>query len=181
MATIYELDLQQQELLAALEMEDIDTNVSKIMEQLSIVNASAEYKIKAITNVMLELEAEHEARKEVIAGLTKKNKAAQNNIDRIREYILYAMQTFDIDKVKTQYKTVYKQRGAASVVVGEEFNIERLPSSLVRYIPAKKELDKNATTIFLKELAGGEITKHNEWFDNDLQLGLVKKEMVGVK
>lgn len=150
---LYEISDEVRLIERMLEEEDVDQE--SFLAALDGLNEERDAKIANIGLLVKELRSDVDARKFVIKRLQEKNKAADNRIEWLKNYIMS-----HIDKpVKTPLVSVYKQAGRESIVIDD---IDQIPE---KFIKVEKSVDKTALKKDVEEgfeYAGFHIAQGND-------------------
>lgn len=132
---LYRLTANYAALLAAAEAgEDITA-------ALAALDDAIEAKAIGIVKVLATLEADGVAAGTEEARLAKRRKAAENAVERLREYIKQCMQAAGIVRVKTAAFSITLSDGKPRV---EVHDLAKLPPELTRVVPETRVPDKAA-------------------------------------
>jgi len=149
--TLYQLTQEFETLLEI--MEDPDVDPVTLEDTFEALGGEIEAKAEGYGKVIRQLEYNAGALKDEIDRLTKRKKAIDGNIDRMKKTIQAAMELIDKPKIDTELFTFRIQKNPASVVmdvnyiedVPEEYLIAQDPKidrkKIMADIKAGKDLD----------------------------------------
>lgn len=100
-------------------------NLETKMNNISKVYSNKKAEIELI-------EAEIKVLKDEIDRLNKKKKARENEANRIKNLLAYALEKFNFRKFKTFLFTIYYQKTAKSVKTDSLFNLDKIPVDYLR-------------------------------------------------
>lgn len=142
--TLYELPMEYQELLDALEDEEMDEE----MLQAACLNLqkALDQKAEGYVKVLKELEAEQLKFDTEIKRLQKRKKTFEKNIENIKKSLLVAMTAMERKTIQTEMFKLTVKNTAASVVIDVE---EDVPKEY--RIPQPDKIDKKLLKEFLQK------------------------------
>lgn len=152
---LYQLTGAALQLQEALELGEIDQQTfDDTLESLDI-----DTKVENICKVIRNLEAQAKAFKEEKDRLAEREKSVKNGVARLKESLLFSLQSLDRNKVEAGIFTVSRSKSKSVKIIDETW----LPEQFLIYQPAK--IDKAAIAKVLKdgeEVAGAELeeTEH---------------------
>ena len=154
MATLYEIEEVFKGLLEYAEENDGD--ITEIVGELEAVRADFETKAENYWRMIKNLTAEADALKAEKQKLEQKQRRAERLADSLKERMANAMQTFEKDKVKTQFGS-FSFRKSTSVEILDETVI---PDDFFR---VKKEVQKSVIADAIKagDVVPGAALKEN--------------------
>lgn len=122
MATINELNQEQQELLARLYWEEEGSEEDGIIKiKLSEIKLSVEAKLKFLSGILREAKDLTEARQEAAKRAQARAKSAENVENRLNEFIKQTMEDFGIKKVSGDLCNITYCDGRESIeLIGSE-------------------------------------------------------------
>ena len=139
MANIYELT---QDYLRLLEMaEDPELDPEVIADTFEAIDGELEIKAENYAKVMKNLEGDIAALKAEEERLSKKRKAIENNIKRMKLALQEAMEITGKTKFKTELFSFGIQKNAPSVVI-DAADIRDIPEEYLKF--KEPEIDKTA-------------------------------------
>jgi hypothetical protein len=151
MITIYDLSIEQQDILDDLFWEDNEEAKVRLQWKLSNIYGTVEQKIKCLTGILIETKAIENARKESVLNSQRRLKTAENAHNRIKQFILDAMVEFNIKRVDGELCGVTHYLSAGSVVFEPGFNYQSLPAECKKVIPESIEPIKSEVKKLLLE------------------------------
>ena len=154
MATLYEIEEVFKGLLEYAEENDGD--ITEIVGELEAVRADFETKAENYWRMIKNLNAQADALKAEKQKLEQKQRRAERLADSLKERMANAMQTFEKDKVKTQFGS-FSFRKSTSVEILDETVI---PDDFFR---VKKEVQKSVIADAIKagDVVPGATLKEN--------------------
>ena len=125
--TLYELDIEFQELLELAEDEDLDPEV--LNDTIEAMAGEWEHKLDAYGIVRNELSMDIAKIDMEVKRLTEKKKRINGNITRINEAIMASMKLHDTRKVEGEHFTwqIQKNGGKAPLIIDERVPVVDLP------------------------------------------------------
>lgn len=156
MATITELKEDQQKIVDELFFLDPNDEQDKeqielLYAKLSALGGGVRRKIEFLSGILLEVELNESARKELLTKAQRRFKTAENAAERIRKIIKETMIEFGINKVSSDYSDIRIQDGREIVFIPEGYNLSKLPEYYVTYTPESYMPKKRELTKALKE------------------------------
>lgn len=140
MANLYEISTQY--LATAQQLAELDINEQTISDTLEAEAWPVEEKVRAVSAVILNLQAEADMVKAASDKIAKRAKALQSRADALHDYLLINMQRTGITEIKALDGTfkakLYRERDASVVIDSENL----IPADYMREIPARCEPDK---------------------------------------
>ncbi len=137
---LYEISTQY--LATAQQLAELDIDEQTLSDTLEAEAWPVEEKVRAVSAVILNLQAEADMVKGTADRIAKRAKALQSRADALHDYLLINMQRTGITEIKALDGTfkakLYRERDA-SVVIDEE---NLIPADYMREIPARCEPDK---------------------------------------
>ena len=143
--TLYELDVEFQELLTLAEDEDLDFQV--LEDTLEAMAGEWENKLDAYGIVRNELSMDVAKIDMEVKRLTEKKKRINNNITRINEVIMNSMKLHDTRKVEGEHFTwqIQKNGGKAPLIIDESVPAIGLPKEYQSWdVKANKDAIRKA-------------------------------------
>ena len=137
--TLYELDIEFQELLELAEDEDLDPEV--LQDTIEAMAGEWEHKLDAYGIVSNELSMDIAKIDMEVKRLTEKKKRINGNITRINEAIMASMKLHDTRKVEGEHFTwqIQKNGGKAPLIL-DDIPAESLPEEYqIRDVKANKD------------------------------------------
>jgi hypothetical protein len=115
----------------------------ELEERLNELMRQGPERIEAAAMVVKGLEASSDACQKEVKRLTERIRGLENNADRLKRYIAFALDAAFAGKVRTERFTVWTQKGRDTVAfdLDESRTLETLDPAYVR---VKRELDKLA-------------------------------------
>ena len=139
---LYELTANAAYLQHLLEDGDIDEQTfADSLESLMIDD-----KVESICKVIRNLEAEATAFKEEAARLTKRQKTAENGVQRLKDSLVHYLQTTENPKITSGLFTVSLCKAPASCEITSE---DQIPDSF--FMPQPPVIDRAAIKELLKQ------------------------------
>ena len=125
--TLYDLDMEFQELLTLAEDEDLDSQV--LEDTLEAMAGEWENKLDAYGIVRNELSMDVAKIDMEVKRLTEKKKRINGNISRINQAIMASMKLHDTRKVEGEHFTwqIQKNGGKAPMIIDESVPVVDLP------------------------------------------------------
>ena len=140
MANLYEISTQY--LATAQQLAELDIDEQTLADTLESEAWPVEEKVRAVSAVILNLQAEADMVKAVADRHAKRAKALQSRADALHDYLLINMQRTGITEIKALDGTfkakLYRERDANIVIDLENL----IPADYMREIPARCEPDK---------------------------------------
>jgi len=140
MANLY--DISTQYLATANQLAELDIDEQTIIDTLEAEAWPVEEKVRAVSAVILNLQAEADMVKAASDKIAKRAKALQSRADALHDYLLINMQRTGITEIKALDGTfkakLYRERDASVVIDSENL----IPADYMREIPARCEPDK---------------------------------------
>ena len=140
MANLYEISTQY--LATAQQLAELDINEQTLSDTLEAEAWPVEEKVRAVSAVILNLQAEADMVKAASDKIAKRAKALQSRADHLHDYLLINMQRTGITEIKALDGTfkakLYRERDASVVIDSENL----IPADYMREIPARYEPDK---------------------------------------
>ena len=140
MANLY--DISTQYLAIANQLAELDIDDRTLEDTLSGESWPVEEKIRAVSAVILNLQAEADMVKGAAERIVKRAKALQSRADALHDYLLINMQRTGITEIKAldgTFKAKFYPERDVSVVIDD---LDKLPADYLREIPARYEPDK---------------------------------------
>lgn len=135
-------DISSQYLATANQLADMDIDEQTLTDTLEAEAWPVEEKIRSISAVILNLQAEADMVKGTADRIAKRAKALQSRADALHDYLLINMQRTGITEIKALDGTfkakLYRERDASVVIDSENL----IPADYMREIPARCEPDK---------------------------------------
>ncbi len=104
---------------AAAAMADADMDEQTIADTLESMAGDVEAKAVAVASVIKNIEAEANAIKEAIAAMQARQKAAEARADRLRDYLMGALEQCGIKRVSCPHFAIAVKAKPASVVIDD--------------------------------------------------------------
>ncbi len=140
MANLYEISTQY--LATAQQLAELDIDEQTLSDTLEAEAWPVEEKVRAVSAVILNLQAEADMVKGTADRIAKRAKALQSRADALHDYLLINMQRTGITEIKALDGTfkakLYRERDASVVIDSENL----IPADYMREIPARCEPDK---------------------------------------
>lgn len=137
---LYEISTQY--LATAQQLAELDIDEQTLSETLEAEAWPVEEKVRAVSAVILNLQAEADMVKGTADRIAKRAKALQSRADALHDYLLINMQRTGITEIKALDGTfkakIYRERDASVVIDSENL----IPADYMREIPARYEPDK---------------------------------------
>lgn len=139
MSTIYELSQEQQDLLDALFWDDEDeTSINR----LETIRGTVEQKLQFLSTLYAEQKASADLAVETLKIATKRLKAqsdrAEKAKDRLKDFILNTMLTFNVKQVKGEVCNLSHYYPAAALNLTDTLDIANLPDGCKEIIATVK-------------------------------------------
>ncbi len=135
-------DISTQYLATANQLADMDIDEQTLADTLEAEAWPVEEKVRAVSAVILNLQAEADMVKGTADRIAKRAKALQSRADALHDYLLINMQRTGITEIKALDGTfkakLYRERDASVVIDSENL----IPADYMREIPARCEPDK---------------------------------------
>lgn len=135
-------DISTQYLATANQLADMDIDEQTLADTLEAEAWPVEEKVRAVSAVILNLQAEADMVKAASDKIAKRAKALQSRADALHDYLLINMQRTGITEIKALDGTfkakLYRERDASVVIDSENL----IPADYMREIPARCEPDK---------------------------------------
>ena len=137
---LYEISTQY--LATAQQLAELDIDEQTLSETLEAEAWPVEEKVRAVSAVILNLQAEADMVKGTADRIAKRAKALQSRAEALHDYLLINMQRTGITEIKALDGTfkakIYRERDASVVIDSENL----IPADYMREIPARYEPDK---------------------------------------
>lgn len=137
---LYEISTQY--LATAQQLAELDIDEQTLSETLEAEAWPVEEKVRAVSAVILNLQAEADMVKGTADRIAKRAKALQSRAEALHDYLLINMQRTGITEIKALDGTfkakLYRERDASVVIDSENL----IPADYMREIPARYEPDK---------------------------------------
>lgn len=160
MANLYEISSQY--LATADQLADMDIDEQTLEDTLEAAAWPVEEKVRAVSAVILNLQAEADMVKAASDRMAKLYKAKQARADALHDYLLVNMQRTGITEIKALDGTfrarLYRERDESV----EIDSLGLIPADYMREIPARFEADKTLIKKAIKdgyEVPGAHIVK----------------------
>ena len=127
--------------------EMTDEQQFEVMKTIDEVGAVLEEKVDAIAAVSSRLKADKQTLADEIKRLQARKKSIERQEERLREFLLYSMETMKIKKVKTAKHTVSLKACPMSLIIEPEFRIDEVDKE---FVITEKKLNKTAVKDFYK-------------------------------
>lgn len=140
-------------------LHDSDMDEQTILDTLEGMSGALETKATNLGFVIRNLESMAEQIKQVEDTMKKRRQSIDNQVKRLKAYLLANLQTAGISKVESPYFVLSVRNNPESVVVDAE---SQIPPDYMREIPATYEPDKNLIKQAIKdgfEVPGCHLTK----------------------
>jgi hypothetical protein len=143
--TLYDVAIEGMQLEDALIAAEGELT-PELEERLDRLMQEGPDRVEAAAMVVRNLEAFEEQCKAEARRLSERAKAFENNIERVKDRILAAVDGAFSGKVKTAKFTIWSQKAADRVAydLREEFSLEMLKEEYPELVRTKLELDKKA-------------------------------------
>jgi hypothetical protein len=137
---LYEISTQY--LATAQQLAELDIDEQTLSDTLEAEAWPVEEKVRAVSAVILNLQAEADMVKGTADRIAKRAKALQSRADALHDYLLINMQRTGITEIKALDGTfkakLYRERDANVIIDSEHL----IPADYMREIPARQEPDK---------------------------------------
>lgn len=137
---LYEISTQY--LATAQQLAELDIDHQTLADTLEAEAWPVEEKVRAVSAVILNLQAEADMVKGTADRIAKRAKALQSRAEALHDYLLVNMQRTGITEIKALDGTfkakLYRERDASVVIDSENL----IPADYMREIPARCEPDK---------------------------------------
>lgn len=140
-------------------LHDSDMDEQTILDTLEGMSGALETKATNLGFVIRNLESMAEQIKQVEDTMKKRRQSIDNQVKRLKAYLMNNMQLARITKVESPYFVLSLRNNAESVVIDAE---SQIPADYMREIPASYEPDKNLIKQAIKdgfEVPGCHLTK----------------------
>lgn len=143
--TLYDLSLEGMVIQDIL-LENEGELTPELEARLDALMQAGPDRIEAAAMVVRTIEANASICKAEAARMLERAKSFENNVQRLKDRIVVAVDAAFSGKVKTPRFTVWTQRSASTVAfdLREEFTIDMLHEDLPEAVRIKKELNKTA-------------------------------------
>jgi len=146
--TIYELQIEQQQAIDAIEWCDTDDERIEALKSLNLTLKKVENKLAFWVPLLMEQRGKTEQAKVAYKRFKEQHEANikrnENNENWIESHVLKLMVDFNIDKFDDGLFKVNHGLTPGSVELCVDFDIEKLPDKYVTTIPEQKVPDKKA-------------------------------------
>lgn len=136
MATLYKLTEEYTELLDALDGAETNEEIAGIWEQIYGKEEDIVEKADAYARILRNKQAEAEMYKAEAERLTKRRKAAENCVERLKAWLLDNMQRMEITDIETGIGKWHVQLNPASC---EVLDVDMVPAEY--HIPQPDKID----------------------------------------
>lgn len=123
-------------------LDQMDPETGELPEGFEDARALVAQKSQAVAAYILDTEAQAKMVEEHAKALLARVKAANNNMQRLREYLQFHMAASGVLSIKSDDGTFYAKLEQGRDKSVEVFDAEQLPPDYLREIPAKYEPDK---------------------------------------
>jgi len=137
MASTYEITSEMLQLMDMMEDPDMDQAI--VYDTYAAVAGERSYKFESCVKIIKNLEGDIAAYKKEADDFTKKAKAAEGTIKRIKSMMEWSMRMTDDTKADAGLFKVSLQNNPPSVVLDEQY-IENIPEEYLKY--KEPEVDK---------------------------------------
>lgn len=127
--------------------EEFDALMAK---QLSN-NNSLVHMLEYLSDVLLELKADSEAKRKVAQSTQKRAITSENKYSNLKEFIHGVMTSNDISKVEGKFGSLSLRVGKEVAFIPEDFECKNLPEKLVTYVEESWTPKKNDLNKYLKD------------------------------
>jgi len=134
------------------EMIDDNVPLEQLEETIKQIEIDFEDKAKSVLFVIANIEAEIELCKAEESKLAARRKAKDNQVSRLKEYLLYNMQEFNSGKIDNGVRTASVRKGAPALSIVDE---DKIPNEYKK-IKTSISVDKKLLLKSLKELDEGD-------------------------
>ncbi len=135
-------EISNEYLATANQLADMDIDEQTLTDTLEASAWPVEEKVRSVSAVILNLQAEADMVKGTADRIAKRAKALQSRADALHDYLLINMQRTGITEIKALDGTfkakLYRERDASVVIDSENL----IPADYMREIPARCEPDK---------------------------------------
>lgn len=135
-------EISSQYLATAQQLAELDIDEQTLSDTLEAEAWPVEEKVRAVSAVILNLQAEADMVKGTADRIAKRAKALQSRAEALHDYLLINMQRTGITEIKALDGTfkakLYRERDASVVIDSENL----IPADYMREIPARCEPDK---------------------------------------
>jgi len=144
MATLYELSDYHQQLLLALENEEISEDA--FADTLELIKTEFEDKLEGYVHVIKTIEMQKDAAQKEIERLNQYKQTRENKVKALKDAMLEAMKAINKQKIATGVFTVRCQNSPPSLVVKDE---KAIPEGYK--VPQPPKIDKKQLLKDLKD------------------------------
>ena len=140
-------------------LHDSELDEQTIFDTLESMSGELESKATNVGFVIRNLEGMADQIKQAEDAMKKRRQSIDNQVKRLKAYLLANLQTAGISKVESPYFVLSVRNNPESVVVDAE---SQIPPDYMREIPATYEPDKNLIAKSLKDgflVAGAHLTR----------------------
>lgn len=116
--TLYELAAEYR--AAAEQLADLDLPPEVVADTLEGMAGDLQTKAQNVAMFVLSLDSTAAAIKQAEADMAARRKAIENRAERVRDYLLTAMQACDIQKIECPWFKLAVRQNPASVVIVEQ-------------------------------------------------------------
>jgi hypothetical protein len=145
--TLFELGAQYKSLEALLDSEDLPEEV--IRDTVEGLTGEIEHKAVNVAKVVLHLKKQAENIMEVAEAMAARATRIQKRSESLKAYLLFVLQSIDMQKVDTAEMTIRRQVNPESVTVFNESTIP--PEYWYQPPPPPKAIDKKKLKEALKD------------------------------
>jgi len=153
--TIYELKIEQQQAIDAIEWCDTDEERIEALKALNLTLKKVENKLAFWIPLLMEQRGKSEQAKQAYKRFKEQHEANikrnENNENWIENHVLKLMIDFNIDKFDTGLFKASHSLSPGSIELCTDFDIEKLPDNYVVVIPEHKVPDKKAMLDVLRD------------------------------
>lgn len=145
--TLYDITEDYLRLLELAEDPEVDQEV--IADTLEAIEGELEVKAENAARVIRQLEADADALKKEADRFTKRQKAAENSIKRLKSLLQYSMEATGKVKFETEHFKFRIQKNPPALKLADDIDFANIPAEYIKF--AEPEIDKAAVKAALKQ------------------------------
>ena len=127
--------------------EEFDAIMAKQFANTNSLVHMLEY----LSDVLLELKADSEAKRKVAQSTQKRAITSENKFNSLKTFIYGVMDSNNINKVEGKFGSPTFRQGSEVAFIPEDYNCKNLPEELVTYEPEQWTPKRNEIKQYLKD------------------------------
>lgn len=157
MATLYEIATNLEEVINHGMVVDLETGeVLFDTADLDALNAALDSKLEACGLFIKNLEADAKAIREEEKALAKRRQVMERKAEKLRDYVSWCMDEFEIKKLDTPRLALSKRRSESVSITNEEL----IPEQFFKVTKTVSKTDLRKALKAGEEIAGAEIVEN---------------------